>query len=375
MCCKLTGAGQDSLDTSCTAPAGGLDGKVTALSSPTNAHVEKPGEIGGYSNYVCISAVTGTVLCETKTSCNSEESCVFTQSDKKGFTNAHAADCTITNAYPLKNCCRYYPVECGGLGEPCCSGNCDPTTDPPLTCLNNVCEPPEEPCPNNQCDVGEDDPDSPNYCPIDCDLPGPATVWGTVTDVAGANLEGAAVTVVGKAGATDSSDAAGYYKITVNEPSDGSPYDVTASLAGYETSTATGIILTDWDSVQQDFTLLKPADGCNADCTKDDFCRAECSGKGLCVYKSQEIADACEFAVPGIIDDPNTPGNQIMCCTGGSYKPFKANIDILCEGNVLSARRPVLFRGKLASMVIVVFENTACKEAFLTGNIVKISAE
>lgn len=376
VCCKLTGAGQDRLDTSCASP----DTKVTALSYPTNAHVERPGE-SDYPEDVCLSAVQGTVLCTTvPADCSSEERCVFTQSDKYApnpYTNAHAADC-VTEPYALKNCCRYYPQDCGGLNEPCCAGSCASTPSDPLQCVNNVCVPrPTGPtCGDSVCDAGEADPASPNYCPADCGASGPATVWGYVTNVTGDSVEGATVAVVGKAGASDLSDAVGYYEISVNNPADGSPYGVVASLAPYESSVVEGVVLADWDSVQLDFLLLRPAEGCNADCTKaDGRCHAECGGKGLCVYKSQEIADACDFSVPGLIDDPSVAGNDILCCVGGSFTPVKANARVDCGGDVVSMRIPVVFRGKFASMVVTAFDAAQCRVGFVTGRVVGVGEE
>src|SRR3989338_3958962 len=66
VCCKLTGAGGDSLSNAC----GAEDARVTALSTPTNAHVERACETD-YSSFACLSATAGTVVCSQKASCNS----------------------------------------------------------------------------------------------------------------------------------------------------------------------------------------------------------------------------------------------------------------------------------------------------------------
>ncbi len=354
VCCKLTGAGSDTINKVCD---GSEDSKVTALSSTTNAHVERPGETD-YPEKVCLSAASGTVLCSQQLACSSSKECLFSQSST---TNAHSGECgdIAGDPYTWKNCCRYYPTDCGGLNETCCAGSC---SAPTLKCENNICVPvPYSSCGDFSCDVeiGEDNASSPNYCPQDCGGAGPATIWGKVTNISGQVVSGATVTAVGKN--STSTNGTGDYSLVVQQPSGSSPYDLAVSHPDYKTLLEPNVELLDWDSLNRDFMILKDAQGCNADCTRaDGFCHAECNGKGLCSYPSQETASACDLAAPGIIEDPSDPSKQILCCKGGSYTPEKANVRITCGKNAISVRIPVLFKGKFTNMVLTLFDAAGC---------------
>ncbi len=135
----------------------------------------------------------------------------------------------------------------------------------------------------------------------------------------------------------------GYYDIVAGKPSDSYVDAVKVEV---------GVVF----DVDADFTLVKALDGCNNDCTKaDGFCHAECGGKGLCVFESPETASACDFAAPGIITDPDDPSMQVICCSGSSYSPVKADMSVPTAKNVLITKKPVLYKGRFLNMVIVTF--------------------
>ena len=148
-------------------------------------------------------------------------------------------------------------------------------------------------------------------------------------------------------------DAAGFYSI--NGVPDGT-YDIVASKSPYEDSIVTQFI-PPVGIVNVDFLLSRPNDGCNDDCTMaDGLCHAECQGKGLCAYQSAQVQNTCHLAVPGIVE---SGGEQILCCTGAIFTPRQASVEV-CGNNVISVKRPVLFKGRLVNMVLTVFDSGEC---------------
>lgn len=337
LCCKTTVAGT-ALTPACSASTT----KLTALSSQSNAHVEIPGNTS-YSNFACVGTVpeeSRTVLCRTvNNSCAADEECLFSQSN---FTNAHAGDCGKFNnnndPYGWRNCCSFYQTDCGAEGQACCGGS---LCIDPLSCIDGVCSP----NPGPVCDGASAD---------------SAKLLGIVTNITGGGVGGATVTVMGKNSTTTNAD--GSYTLKVRNADADSPYDIIATHPSYETDSVSDFVIHNQMCADKDFLLLRDAQGCNADCTKaDGLCHADCNGKGLCSYTSQESISACDLAAPGIITDPNDPEKQITCCTGASYTPKKANVQITCGKNAISVRLPVLFRGKFASMVLTVFDAAGCE--------------
>lgn len=183
-------------------------------------------------------------------------------------------------------------------------------------------------------------------------------VSGTVTNIT-SPVESAVVTILGTSFSSVTA-ADGSYSI---ETVPLGTYDMLASKPsdGYEDSFASGVIIDLGGTTIQDFILLHPLGDCNDDCTKSDgLCRAECHGRGLCSFETPDTAAACDLAAPGLIDDPDIPGNQILCCSGASFAPVQANIEV-CGDNVISIKRPVLFKGKLVNMVLTVFNAAECE--------------
>jgi len=183
---------------------------------------------------------------------------------------------------------------------------------------------------------------------------------GIVTNVTLDAVQGAVVKVLGTSfqGTTNN---LGVY--TINNIPDGT-YDLVASKPGdaYEEALALGVAIPAFGVTDIFFVLTHPKGNCNDDCTKaDGLCRAECQGKGLCNFANEQTADACNLAAPGLIGDPDIPGNQILCCTGNSFSPIKADINV-CGDNVISTRRPVLFKGKIVNMVLTVFNAGDCED-------------
>ncbi len=185
-----------------------------------------------------------------------------------------------------------------------------------------------------------------------------ASVTGAVRNITNDPVPGAVVRILGTAfSATTAADGTysiadvpfGTYDLVASKPSD-----------GYEDAASLGISVN--GDFSADFVLLRASAGCNDDCTKEDgFCHSECGGKGLCSFASPETASACDMAVPGIITDPSDPSKQITCCTGASYAPVKADVKIICGDNVISVRMPVLFRGRIVSMVVTTFNPGDCE--------------
>ena len=152
----------------------------------------------------------------------------------------------------------------------------------------------------------------------------------------------------------DITDAAGQYSIT------GIPegtYDVTATQPEGLFQTALDVVIPGFGVTTQDFVLAHPSGECLDDCTKaDGLCHAECQGLGLCSFASAETQSACDFASPGLI---NYGEQNINCCQGAPFTPVQANIEV-CGDNVISLKKPVLFKGQLVNMVITVFNAAEC---------------
>ena len=94
------------------------------------------------------------------------------------------------------------------------------------------------------------------------------TVSGTVTATAGgAPISGATVTFDSSTAATDGT---GFYSFT-DVPAGTYP-SITASAAGYNSATATGIVVTDGNTTTQDFSLdTAPTSACLTDTSQADF--------------------------------------------------------------------------------------------------------
>lgn len=94
----------------------------------------------------------------------------------------------------------------------------------------------------------------------------PGTLQGTVRDAAGNPLGGATVSA---GSITMTADAGGFYLFGEIAPG---TYSVTASAAGYNSSTAAGVTVTSGTTTTRDFSLANaPASGCFADTTQTDF--------------------------------------------------------------------------------------------------------
>ncbi|MBI2664116.1 carboxypeptidase regulatory-like domain-containing protein [Candidatus Woesearchaeota archaeon] len=201
----------------------------------------------------------------------------------------------------------------------------------------------------------------PNYCdPGEWQGNAVGTLTGNVGNATGSSVEGAVVRLLGTSYAA-TADTSGNYIIT--NIAEGT-YDIVANKPGqpYEDSSEIGFAIDGFGTYEQDFTLVHPLLDCFDDCTKaDGLCRAECHGKGLCAFSSATTAAACDYATPGLVDYDNAGiPSQILCCTGNVFAPVKASVDV-CGENVISLRRPVLFKGKLVTMVVTVFDAGKCQ--------------
>ncbi|HEY3025772.1 MAG TPA: carboxypeptidase regulatory-like domain-containing protein, partial [Pyrinomonadaceae bacterium] len=95
----------------------------------------------------------------------------------------------------------------------------------------------------------------------------PGTLQGTVTDSATSGPISGATVITGTN--TTTTNASGFYQFT-NLPA--GTYDVTASAGGYNSSTATGVVVTSGGTTTQNFALTKAsASGCLTDTTQADF--------------------------------------------------------------------------------------------------------
>jgi len=173
------------------------------------------------------------------------------------------------------------------------------------------------------------------------------------------------VIVVGWPALTAQTDEfTGEYTITDVPPG---IYDVQATGTPYGVEIVSEVQVYDSGTSIADFFMVHELGACNNDCTQaDGLCHEGCQGYGACGWtpdptRSISVQSACDLAVPGLIDDPDPAfaGQQILCCTGTSFTPSKANIEV-CGDNVVSIRRPVVFKGKLATMVLTVFDSSTC---------------
>ncbi|MCG8530434.1 MAG: carboxypeptidase-like regulatory domain-containing protein [Desulfovibrionales bacterium] len=183
------------------------------------------------------------------------------------------------------------------------------------------------------------------------------TLRGVVSNVSGNFLGGVSVSLVGEGVGVVSGLDGGYVLERVIPGN----YSLVFEYPFYESGVVVGVVLRPFEESVEDFVLVRPlGSNCNDDCTdKQGVCRSECDGLGLCSFNS-ETKVACHGAVPGLID--YSGGRQVLCCTGEPFTPLKATVEY-CEGleNVVSVRKPVLFRGKLVSMVVLVFDSDECK--------------
>jgi hypothetical protein len=102
------------------------------------------------------------------------------------------------------------------------------------------------------------------------------TLQGTVTDTSNGNPIGGALVDAGSGGSA-TTDANGSYQIA-NIPA--GTYAVTASAAGYDPSTVTGVIITAGATTTQDFSL-NPAPGCSANCLRVSNIRMKLVSQGV----------------------------------------------------------------------------------------------
>ena len=144
----------------------------------------------------------------------------------------------------------------------------------------------------------------------------------------------------------------GTYDIIVEDPS-----------GEYDTAIAKNITIPPFINKTQNI-LLKRSLGrdCNDDCTDHrGICTPKCHGKGECLFSSPEAMNICEGYFKGYADHRNDSKKRVLCCTGDVFTPVKAEITF-CEGleNVAVVKKPVVFRGKFANMVVLAFDANEC---------------
>ena len=187
-------------------------------------------------------------------------------------------------------------------------------------------------------------------------------ISGNVTDVYGYAIQGAEVRVVGayfRGGhvGTWNTDSAGEYYIYVPNGT----YDVLASkrdgsnaFYGYEDTIFFSVDIQ--EPIQVDFVLRNRSTDCTEDCTRSDgLCHASCDGLSGC---SNFIAD-CDLAAPGIIRTGTGGTGQSFNCCNNATVPSRLPADVsVCGDNVVKFVRPVVLRGQLVNMILVVFEKS-----------------
>ena len=144
----------------------------------------------------------------------------------------------------------------------------------------------------------------------------------------------------------------GTYDIIVEDPS-----------GNYETAVVKNVVIPPFTNNTQHI-LLKRSLGrdCNDDCTDHrGICTPKCHGKGECLFSSPEAMNICEGYFKGYADHRNDSKKRVLCCTGDVFTPVKAEITF-CEGleNVAVVKKPVVFRGKFANMVVLAFDANEC---------------
>ena len=243
-----------------------------------------------------------------------------------------------------------------GKYEACCNVETD-CVDYDGTCVT-TCEFAESTNPNYPAV------NKPFYCVLNNWWP---KLYGTVTDVNGASIDGVLVTAVGayhksvKHGVQLTENNGNYVMYIPN-----STYDVIASKPqeGYEDTIFFSVPI--HEPTELNFVLRRPSTDCNDDCTRSDgLCHADCDGKELCDFpddpdtlRNLDLAKECDLSAPGAI---RLSDNRrfFQCCTGGiSGKPYYSTpTDVkVCGENVVSSVRPVLLKGQLVNMIVTVFQ-------------------
>ena len=144
----------------------------------------------------------------------------------------------------------------------------------------------------------------------------------------------------------------GTYDIIVEDPS-----------GEYETAIVKNVVIRHFLNTTRHILLKRDLGrDCNDDCTDHrGICSPKCHGKGECLFSSPEAMNICEGYFKGYADHRNDTKKRVLCCTGKVFTPVKAEITF-CEGleNVAVVKKPVVFRGKFANMVVLAFDANEC---------------
>lgn len=178
--------------------------------------------------------------------------------------------------------------------------------------------------------------------PVDCSL--------------GCPVSGALVKILPK-GPTVTTNANGAY--TISGVSSGT-HDFVAAKIQYDASTVLGRFIADGATENVDFVLGQTLGGCEDDCTAigSNVCDPICHGRGLCWYYSDDTKAICggTFGIVEVVAGPYA-GQYIDCCKGRPYTPVKTGDVKVDAKNVVTIKKPVLYKGRFVNMVIVVFRS------------------
>ena len=200
---------------------------------------------------------------------------------------------------------------------------------------------------------------------------------GRVTNTSGSPVSGVKISILGTS-FTALTDNNGYYYIRDIPDKTLSPHGQVNTIAisyndviaehpngDYDPSNYKNIKIWPFANTTQNFVLKRPLGrNCNDDCTDQrGICTPECHGKGSCLFSSPEAMNICDGYFKGYADHRNDSKKRVLCCTGNVFTPVKAEITF-CEGleNVAVVKKPVVFRGKFANMVVLAFDANECTD-------------
>ncbi|MBN1156649.1 carboxypeptidase regulatory-like domain-containing protein [Candidatus Woesearchaeota archaeon] len=168
-------------------------------------------------------------------------------------------------------------------------------------------------------------------------------------------LTPAKITAVGfnKNVSESSSDLTGGFSIRVRGEG---IYDVIAEMLGFIPKAVYDIYVPAKSIVFINFSLEPTSNICRSDCTFNGICEPSCEGLYGCTYPNDETKYMCYGKMTGFRVKINE-SHEVVCCNGEPREivTMRPVLDINAK-NVVTVRKIVLYDGKLANLVISVFD-------------------